>query len=583
MKFSSVAQAFLALGTEPSRNTMTKVLAELYLEASPREAQIISYLVLGTLRAPYKGNQFNFAEKSMLKALSRLFDEDLISFSKRVKEKGDIGLTLRESQWQHKDEGLTVQEVYNFLENIMALAGTGSQEEKATAVIKLLSQVDSVSASYIAKIITDTMRMGLSDMTILDALSWMVTGNKSLRKSIENGYNMCADIGLIAFTLKDKGIEAVQALEPILGIPLRLAAAERADSPKEIIERLGICVAQPKLDGFRLQIHIDKRGKDPQIWFYSRNLLDMSFMFPDLHKALQDVQAQSLIIEGEAIVYDEATESFLPFQETVKRKRKHDIEEVAQELPLQLHLFDLVYLNGEPVLEQGHEDRRALLLKLFNNYPSSIIQVIQEVKCTTVQELTDYFNEQISHGLEGLVVKRPDAPYQPGKRNFNWIKLKRHEEGELTDTIDTVILGYYAGKGKRADFGIGAFLVGVYNKEKDQYETIAKVGTGLTDVEWVDIKKKCDSFKVSHKLSTVVCAPELEPDVWVTPALVVVILADEITQSPMHTAGKTESTYGLALRFPRFMGFSVDKKPDQATTVKECRRLFELQFSRSSA
>ena len=580
MNFCTLAHAFSALRKEPSRTAMTQLLADVLAQSTANEAQIISYLLLGTLRAPYKGNQFNFAEKSMLKAMAHLLNEELSYFSKRVKTKGDIGDTLIESDWLHKDTGLTVEQVYDSLEKIMAISGTGSQEDKAAAIEKLLSHVDVVAASSIVKIITGTMRLGFSDMTLLDALSWMETGDKSLKKSLENAYNMCADIGLIAFILKDKGIKAVEAHEPTVGIPLRLAAAERADSPREIMDRLGTCVAQPKLDGFRLQIHIDKTGAEPKIWFYSRNLLDMSNMFPDLHEALLAVKAKTLIIEGEAIVYDEATDSFLPFQETVKRRRKHSIEEVAQELPLRLYLFDIVYLNGNPVLEQGHEERRALLLNLFGSYSYSQVRVIEELTCTTVQQLTNYFNEQITHGLEGLVVKRPDASYQPGKRNFNWIKLKRHQEGELTDTIDTVILGYYAGMGKRAAFGIGAFLVGVYNDQKDRYESIAKVGTGLTDAEWIDLKERCDKFVISDKPASVICAPELAPDVWVTPALVTVILADEITQSPLHAAGKTESASGLALRFPRFMGFAVDKKPEQATTVKECRRLFELQFGR---
>lgn len=314
------------------------------------------------------------------------------------------------------------------------------------------------------------------------------------------------------------------------------------------------------------------------MWFFSRNLLDMSPMFPDLTKALESVQATTLIVEGEAIVYDEETERFLPFQETVKRKRKHGIEEIAESLPLRLYLFDILYLNGQPVIDLGHEQRRALLINLFGKYSHETVQVIQEKVCHTVQELSNYFNEQITQGLEGLVVKRPDAAYQAGKRNFNWIKLKRHHEGELSDTLDAVILGYYSGRGKRGSFGIGAFLVGVYNDEKECYETIAKVGTGLTDVEWLDLKNRCDAYRVHEKPLHVKCASELTPDVWVAPHLVAVILADEITQSPLHTAGSTETTLGLALRFPRFMGFAHDKSSEQATTVKECRRLFELQF-----
>lgn len=582
MLFHTVAEAFQSIGAEPSRNKMTELLAHLLGEASAHEAQYICYLALGTLRAPYQGNQFNFAEKSMLKVLAQIYNQPLADYTAHVKKIGDSGTAVLQDPWPFSGRHLTVLEVYKRLEELMAISGTGSQEEKAAALTALLQEVDALSASFIIRIILGTMRLGFSDMTLIDALSWMIAGNKTLKGPIENAYNLCADIGQIASFLKSKGIEAVEKLEPTLGIPIRPAAAERAESPRAIIERLGPCVAQPKLDGFRLQIHIDKTHDEPRIWFFSRNLQDMSAMFPDLVKALEHLKVQSLIVEGEAIGYDEETHSFLPFQETVKRKRKHDIEEIAESLPLRLFLFDILYINGKSVLSQTHEERRSQLEGLFKNYPSDVVQAIEERRCDTVQQLSDYFNEQITHGLEGLVVKRPDAAYQPGKRNFNWIKLKRHEEGHLNDTIDAVILGYYAGRGKRAAFGIGAFLVGVYDENKDAFETVAKIGTGLTDAEWVDLKKLCDKQIVAEKPHNVICAPELYPDVWVNPATVVVILADEITQSPLHTSGRTAEHLGLALRFPRFMGYSLDKSATQATSVKELKELFKLQYGQAA-
>jgi DNA ligase-1 len=577
MKFTQLAQSLLDIGKESSRNVMTQQLAELLKKATAHEAQLMSYLALGTLRAPYKGNQFNFAEKSILKLLAQLHDQPLAEYTATVKKIGDIGTAVLEGHWPYKGELLTVLEVYERLEKLMAISGTGSQEEKAAFLADLFKEVDALSASFIIRIILGTMRLGFSDMTLLDALSWMETGDKKLKPALEHGYNVRADIGLIAYELKQHGIEPIKHMQPMIGIPIRPAAAERAESPQEIIDRLGPCVAQPKLDGFRLQIHMEHDTKEPRIWFYSRNLQDMSAMFPDLVEALKKLKVDSVIFEGEAIVYDEDTDSFLPFQETVKRKRKHDIEEVAESLPLRLYLFDILYLNGHSVLGKGHEARRALLDELFKHYHTRVVQVIEERATTTTAQLTDYFNEQIEKGLEGLVVKRPDAVYQPGKRNFNWIKLKRHEGGHLADTIDAVVLGYYAGQGKRASFGIGAFLVAVYDKEKDRFETVAKVGTGLTDEEFKDLKKQCDKHEIKGQPVNVLCAPELAPDVWVEPSIVVVIQADEITQSPMHTAAKTATHPGLALRFPRFMGYSVDKSAEQATSVKELRRLYDVQ------
>ncbi len=391
---------------------------------------------------------------------------------------------------------------------------------------------------------------------------------------------MCADIGLIAKTLKEKGIEGISAMQVHIGIPIRPAAAERSPTAQAIIDRLGPCVAQPKLDGFRLQIHVDNTREKPSIWFFSRNLIDMSYMFPDLTDAVSRLPVTNIICEGEAIVYDPNTKVFLPFQETVKRKRKHGIEQAVAEFPLRVYLFDLLYLNGASLMSETHMTRREQLLALMDQYHDDVVQPIDERYMTTGKQLLDYFQENISAGLEGLVVKRPDSVYTPGKRNFNWIKLKRQEEGHLDDTIDSVILGYYYGAGKRADFGVGAFLVGVYNKQTDMFETIAKVGTGLKDDDWRELKKICDAIKVTEQPKHVACAKELAPDVWVAPEKVCLIRADEITLSPIHTANKTQEHLGFALRFPRFMGYRLDKSAKDATTVNEIKYLYEVQVTR---
>jgi DNA ligase-1 len=225
------------------------------------------------------------------------------------------------------------------------------------------------------------------------------------------------------------------------------------------------------------------------------------------------------------------------------------------------------------------------LLDLFKNktiQKQGIVFAIEEKKIKKNKDLENYFKENITLGLEGLVVKKTDSVYQAGKRNFNWVKLKREETGHLQDTIDCVILGYYAGKGKRALFGIGALLVGIFNKRRDCFQTVAKIGTGLTDEGWKEIKKKSDREAVINKPKNVECAKELYPDVWCSPKIVCMVRADEITLSPLHTAGHTEKHHGMALRFPRFMGYRPDKSAFDATQVKELEELYEMQFKGKS-
>lgn len=579
MKFNEVTECFVSLELVSSRLEMTSLLAQLLKKASEHEANIICNLSLGQLHPPYVGTKFNLAEKNVTKALAILLDVSENTIAERLKKEGDLGLVIMPDAWKTQDD-ITILQVYNELCDIEQISGTGSVEEKITALIHLFKKLDPLSARYIVRIILGRLRLGFSDMTIVDALSWMITGNKSLREPIENAYNVCADIGLIAQQLKEHGIKKIENIHAQVGIPILPAAAERLPTAKDIIEKIGPCVAQAKLDGFRLQIHINKTKKEPIIHFFSRNLIDMSAMFPDLTEAFLKVDVQTLICEGEAIVYDPNTGSFSKFQETVKRKRKHGIEDAIKEFPLQIFIFDIMYLNGKDLMHLTHQERRKILLEDVFDISHPLIRVIEEKFVHTSRELEDYFNENIASGLEGLVVKRPDSVYKPGKRNFNWIKLKRQEEGHLEDTIDCVILGYYAGEGKRVHFGVGAFLVGIYNKNEDRFETIAKIGTGLKDEDWKELKHMCDKIKVPEQPKNVICVKELYPDVWINPELVCRVRADEITISPLHSAGRTESKQGYALRFPRFMGYRTDKSATEATTIDEIEHLYNDQFKK---
>ena len=586
MFFNELARWFSRLEQESSRLKITEMLSDLFKELTAQEIQIVSYFCMGVLNPPYKMVQFNIAVKSALKIAARLLDQSEYEIQQVVKDLADLGEVIKDGLWQSA-ETLSIFDVYKRLQSIAELSGEGSQEARVDGLVTLLREVDPLGAKYILRIVLGTLRLGFSDMTLVDALSWMLVGNKSCSKKIEAAYNRCADIGHVAFVTKTEGIEGVEHLKVILGIPIRPAAAERLSSAAAIIEKIGPCIAEPKLDGFRLQVHIDNRQADSKIHFFSRNLLNMSYMYPDLVSALQNIKAETIIMEGEAIAFDINTGNFMPFQETVKRKRKHGIDNAIEELPLQLFFFDILYLDGQELFNETLLERRAKLARVLNASPvdKNIIRTTEEVMVETAPELEKYFLKQIEDGLEGVVVKRPDSPYQPGKRNFNWIKLKRLEEGHLLDTIDCVILGYYYGRGKRSAFGIGAILIGLYNKTCDCFQTVAKIGTGFSDVEWRSLKKKCDDIKVTEKPKNVSCAKDLYPNVWVRPEIVIEVTADEITRSPIHTVGLKkvsvdgvgEMSEGFALRFPRFLRYRDDKNAYEATSVEEFKDLFKQQ------
>jgi DNA ligase-1 len=284
-----------------------------------------------------------------------------------------------------------------------------------------------------------------------------------------------------------------------------------------------------------------------------------------------------LILDGEAIAFSRESEDYVPFQLTASRRRVHGIEQAAQELPLVAFIFDILYRNGEDLTPLPYEQRLRLADDVIKG--SQVLLPAPIIKTDSVEVLTKTLLDNISRGLEGVVVKRPDSPYQAGARNFNWVKLKRHTSGELNDTVDLVLLGYYFGRGKRAQFGVGALLAGVYNADRDRFETITNLGTGLSDAEWREVHTRADKLQVDHKPARIESI--IVPDVWLEPEVVVEVIADEITPSPRHTAGMTDNEQGFALRFPRIVSFrGADKRPEDATTVKEIGELFQQQRER---
>ncbi len=301
-------------------------------------------------------------------------------------------------------------------------------------------------------------------------------------------------------------------------------------------------------------------------------------MFPDIIEGvLKQIKADSIILDSEGLAYNPESEEFLPFQETTKRRRRHGIEDAAKTLPLKAFVFDIMYINGKSLVDTPLSERLQIMAKAIDGDEVLIEQ--PGIFMNDAAKMDAMLQDALTKGLEGLIVKRPDSLYEAGARNFNWIKLKRHSSGELKDTIDCVILGYIFGRGKRADFGAGALLVGVYDKEKDEFVTVSKIGTGLTDEEWREIHRRADKIKVDHKPARVNAV--MEPSVWIKPEIVIEVLADEITKSPTHTAGKTDTEPGYALRFPRLVKFrDADKRAEDSTTVSELVKMYSAQYSK---
>lgn len=583
MRFQDVAKVFSQIEATTLRNEKTKLLAQLLEEVNSQDLGPICYLSVGRLGPLYDPIEFNLAGKMAVRAVAWGAEKPVEEVGRDYKDGGDLGDVV-ERYFTKKESEKTVGEVYGELRGVAEDSGVGSQERKVRRLGKLLRELDKLSAKYVARLVVGKLRLGFSDVTVLDALSVMKKGDKTDRKALEGAFNVRADLAEVAEIYKMRGVAGIEEVGVEPGVPIRPAKAERLGTMSEIVEKLGEMSVEPKYDGMRVQIHAyrgtvengDQGGLFEEsedghvVKIFSRSMEDISHMFPDIVKAARkilDEFGKDFVMDAEAIGVDPKEGGFLSFQETIKRKRKHGVGEKLKEIPLKVLVFDLLYVGGDGLLEKEYKTRRELLAGLLGQ--GGVIVVAESHVVSSVEEAEKYFREYVGDGLEGMMCKKLDSVYQAGARNFNWVKYKKAHESQLTDTLDCVVMGYYAGKGKRKNFGLGAFLVGVMNRD-DKYETVAKVGTGLTDLQWREMWERMQSWMTEKKPGDYQVAKGLEPDGWVEPRIVVEIEADEVTKSPIHSAG-------YALRFPRLLRFRDDKNVHDITKRQEVKDIFGMK------
>ena len=573
MTFATVGQYLDRLESTRSRKELVQTLAELYSKASAEEIQPLTYLIQGRLAPFFEPIELGMGEKLVMAAIAQASGRPAAEVTKLYDRLGDLGLVAAEVSAGARAKSPSVTDVHKQLMEIAAAAGAGSVEKKRSLFASLLHALDAASAKHLVRMALGRLRLGIGDPTVLEALSFARKGDRSLRPVLEAAYNRTSDLGLIARTFWTEGEKGVEALKITVGRPIRPQLAERLPNPEAVIQKLGPVVVQPKYDGVRVQVH--KSGA--QVRVFSRNLEDYSAMFIELVEAAKKLKDRNLILDGEAIGFNPQSEEYLAFEQTASRRRQHGIAEAAASTPLVAFVFDVLFRNGKDLTPLPYSERYGLLQGVLGD--SKVLLTTPLTPTDSTEELTKTLLDNISKGLEGVVVKRMDSPYQAGARNFNWVKLKRTTSGQLNDTVDLVLLGYYFGKGKRTEFGLGALLAGVYDAEHDRFETITKIGTGLSDEGWREIHERADKLQVAEKPARV--RSLLVPDVWLKPEVVVEVLADEITPGTNHTAGKVGDAPGYALRFPRIVSFrSGDKRPEDATSVKEIGEMFRQQRTR---
>ncbi len=579
MKYALIADIYEKIEATTKRLEMTDLLVELFKQTSRGIIDKVVYLTQGKLYPDFIGVEIGIAEKLAIRAIAIAAGYSTREIEENYKKTGDLGDTAqrfieKKAQVALFRAPLTVEHVYETLDKMAKTTGQGSMDQKLNLLAGLLTSATAVEAKHLIRTVTGKLRLGIGDMTVLDALAIAYTEDKENRPTLERAYNLSSDLGAVAKTIAEKGIDGVKKFKITVGKPVRPMLAERLPTAKEIVEKLGgKGAAEYKLDGERLQIH--KQGK--QVTLFSRRSENISSHYPDaIGLARTHIKVDEAIVECECVAVNPNTGDLMPFQELMHRRRKYGIKEAMEEYPVSLFMFDVLYAGGKDYTLQPYTERREKLEQII--LQDDEVKVVPNLVTGDLEKLEVFFEQAIQDGCEGLLIKDLNSAYRAGSREFSWIKWKREYQSELTDTIDLVIVGAFYGRGRRAG-KYGAFLLAAYDKEADMFRTACKCGTGFTDEDLERFPKLLEPQKISHAHGRV--DSKIEANVWFVPKLVIETIAAEITLSPIHTCGMdaVREGSGLALRFPKYTGkLRDDKGPEDATTVKEIIEIYQNQL-----
>ncbi|MDQ1279671.1 MAG: ligase 1 [Thermoproteota archaeon] len=590
MDYSLIADTYERIESTTKRLEMTNYLVELIKQTPKELIGKVAYLTQGVLYPDFMGIEVGVAERLAIDAISKASGIKKDEVDRVWKFLGDLGLTaeklLTESIQKRSyiddflsQKSLKVEKVYSIFDRMAKTSGKGSIELKVKLFSSLITEASPRDAKYIIRTATGNLRLGIGDMTFLDALAIAYGGGKDARDIVEKAYNMSSDLGLVSETIAREGLQSLKKFGITLGRPIRPMLCERLTSAKEILEKLGgEGSAEYKYDGLRIQAHISPA----EISLFSRRLEKITSQFPDVVEALKNaVRVREAVVEGECVATDIYTGELLPFQVVTQRRgRKYEIKEKVEEIPVVLVLFDILFADGMTLIDLPYTERRKRLEQIV--LESERIRLTHPLVTNKPEDLDRYMDEAIADGCEGLVIKSiaANSVYQAGARDFLWIKYKRDYKSELADTLDLVAVGAFAGRGRRAGT-YGALLMASYDEEADVFKTVCKLGTGFDDETLARLPKIFEPYLIDHPHPRV--DSKIKADYWFVPAKVQEILGAELTLSPSHTCGLgiIKKDAGLAIRFPRFTGkWRGDKAPEDATTVKEMVELYQSQLKK---
>uniref|UniRef100_T1JW70 DNA ligase n=2 Tax=Tetranychus urticae TaxID=32264 RepID=T1JW70_TETUR len=586
-----------------SRLKMIEILAN-YLwsvkSKSPDDLLPSIYLCLNKLGPAYEGLELGIGETIIMKALANATGRRVDQIKADIKKKGDLGLVAEDSRTTQsllfRPPRLTVQGVFKSFREIAQYSGQSSAQKKTDKIQSLIVACRDCEARYLVRSLAGKLRIGLAEQSLLSALAQSIVlgdtkakrGTDSFKAKVDEVtqilktvYCRCPNYEQIINVLLEHGWESLEEkCQLVPGVPLKPMLAHPTKGVDEVLRRFNQAkfTCEFKYDGERAQIHLLENG---EVRIFSRNQEDNTSKYPDIISRMKDVikpDVKTCIIDSEAVAWDSQEQQILPFQVLSTRKRKDAAEEDIK-VHVCLFAFDLLYLNGESLVTKSFSERRNHLYQSFNEIKGKFMRAVSR-DVETTDEIQEFLDESIKAKCEGLMVKTldVDATYEIAKRSRSWLKIKKDYLEGVGDTLDLVVIGAYIGKGKRTG-AYGGYLLACYDEEKEEFQSICKLGTGFKDE---DLEKQFELFKeliIERPKSYYNFDPSIKPDVWFDAVQVWEVKCADLSISPVHRAafGSLESEKGISLRFPRFIRIRDDKKAEEATSAMQVVDMYNNQ------
>ncbi|MBU0757360.1 MAG: ATP-dependent DNA ligase [Nanoarchaeota archaeon] len=588
MKYRSLVDVYEKLGTTSKRLEKTHIISE-FLKKCIKENEVNEKVILllqGKIFHPWENTEIGVAQKLMVKSINICTGSSTSEIEAEWKKTGDLGIVAHNLFSKKKQASLFAKEllvskVYSNLRRVSEIEGKGTVDTKMQYITEVLINANPLEAKYIVRTVLGDLRIGLGKGTFRDAIVWAYFGEELQLKysegnieldnderkiynqfvdEIQHAYDLTNDFSEIIEIIKEKGRDGLKDISLTIGKPINAMLFQKVKNIREAFETVGRpCAFEFKYDGFRLQIH----KEDDKVTLFTRRLEDVSAQFPEVVKIIKEnISAKSCILDSEAVGFEPNTKKYLPFQKVSQRiRRKYDVERIAEEFPVEVNIFDILYIDGKSTLDLPYKKRRELIEEIVQILDKNIV-LSKRIVADDEKVAEKFYKESLESGQEGVMAKNLDSVYKPGSRVGFGVKIK-----PVMEPLDLVIVTAEYGEGKRSGW-LTSFSLACRDENDDLLE-IGKASTGLKELEAAGL-----SFKELTELLKPLINSSKGKEVTVTPKIIIEVAYEEIQKSPTYSSG-------YALRFPRVLRLREEKAIEEINSISEIENLYKMQRGRS--